>query len=93
MGCVNARNSTRDSKVVASNAPENKEKIKSKYLILPKVLGSGRTGTVYAASLRSDQNYKVAIKVINKAKFGNQTSIEFLKNVSLFTNFIFDFYL
>ena len=43
-------------------------KIKEKYKISNHVLGSGGFGKVFQASLQSEPDYKVAIKVISKRK-------------------------
>lgn len=86
MGCSQTRNQVARPNKVMPNL-EQKAKLKSKYIIVPKILGTGKTGTVYAASLRSDPDTKVAIKVINKIKNKDNMSrvqheIKVLKSLS-----------
>jgi serine/threonine protein kinase len=52
-----------------------KAKIKSKYTINPKILGTGGMSTVYSACLQEDSATKVAIKVINKIRINNKLSL------------------
>jgi serine/threonine protein kinase len=80
MGCTNVRNTTRCS-IIVNNGSDKKP---NKYMISPIVLGQGRTGTVYAASLRLDSSSKVAIKVISKAKIENKVD-EVLKEIEVLT--------
>jgi serine/threonine protein kinase len=96
MGCANSSD-IRTRKVSAANTPSQKPKItqrkntagvgiKSKYLINPKILGTGKTSTVYSASKRENPEEKVAIKVINKIKINQQlekvmSEIDILKSL------------
>jgi len=67
--------STRKHQIIRISVENaQKEKIKSKYMINPKILGTGGMSTVYSASLRSDPNTKAAIKVINKMKINLKVS-------------------
>jgi hypothetical protein len=80
MGCSNVRNTTRCN-IVVRNLGEKKP---NNYIISPIVLGYGRNGSVYAASLRLDTSSKVAIKVITKTKIENKVD-EVAKEIKALT--------
>ena len=68
-------NNVRRSNIKVSIDTSQKAKIKSKYTINPKILGTGGMATVYSACLQENPESKVAIKVINKIKINSKLNL------------------
>ena len=68
MGWTNSKSADPKEPSHKKRAEGATSQIKKKYKIETKVLGSGAFGKVFMATSVSDENFKVAIKVISKRK-------------------------
>ena len=78
MGCCSNRSLEGEDKIIYRTS----KNIKSKYDLESKILGAGRWGNVFKASLISNPSHEVAVKVINKV-IAKNNSVDIYKQVDM----------